>query len=201
MFRRDFHFAPPEATNEVYQLGPKHTKALLLDRHSAALEALHLAGFSDNHPFQLGRGIPVGWLTAHEQKHAQRQRMACISTMLDHSRRWDKRDFVWRPNRLICGLPDTWTDAWVCQGTLGPFAGDRLGTSTQDSPGTLFLLDAITASAIRHEHRAQAREQALQQKTGTTLSLRQYMRREFRDAEWGKPPGKKDPPPPPRRTG
>ena len=34
MFRRYFHFAPPEATNEVYQLGPKRTKAHLLCRHS-----------------------------------------------------------------------------------------------------------------------------------------------------------------------
>ena len=32
MFRRFYHFAPPEATDEVYQLGRKQTKALLLDR-------------------------------------------------------------------------------------------------------------------------------------------------------------------------
>ena len=112
MCRRYFHFAPPEATDEVYQLGPKQTKALLLDGHSAAQEALNLAEFSDNHPFQLGRGIPVEWLTSHQQKHVQRQRMSCISTMLEHSRRWDKRHFVWSPNCLICDLPDT-RAAWV----------------------------------------------------------------------------------------
>ena len=82
MFRRYFHFAPLEATDEVYQLGLKQTKALLLNRHSAALEALHQAEFSDNGPFQLGRGILVEWLTAPQQKHVQRQQMSCISTML-----------------------------------------------------------------------------------------------------------------------
>ena len=98
---------PPEATDKAYQLGPKQTKVVLLGRHSAALAALHQTEFSDVRSFQPRRGIPVEWLTACQQKHVQKQGMSCISTMLEHSRRWDKRGFFWSPDCLICGLRDT----------------------------------------------------------------------------------------------
>ena len=117
MFRRFFHYAPPEVTGEAFQLGPSQTKALLLSRHSATLAALHGAEFSDYCPFQLGRGIPMEWLTGPQQKHVQRQRISGISTMQEHHRRWGDRDFFWDPNCLICGLPDTCTHAWVCSGS------------------------------------------------------------------------------------
>ena len=53
------------------------------------------------------------------------------------------------------------------------FKDDSLSTSSQDSLGTLFLSEAVTASALLHEHRAQARERAVERETGTTLTLRQ----------------------------
>ena len=39
------------------------------------------------------------------------------------------------------------------------------------------------------------RERGNQRKTGTSLSLRQYMQREFRIWERGRPPGARGPPP------
>ena len=87
MFRRYFHYAPSEMASEAFQFGPRQTKTFLLARHSAALEALHGHEFSDHRPFGLGRGIPVEWLSFLQQKHAQRQRMSCISTMEEHHRR------------------------------------------------------------------------------------------------------------------
>ena len=51
------------------------------------------------------------------------------------------------------------------------FVDDRLSTATQDSPGTRFLSEAVTASALLHAHRAEERERALRRKEETTLSL------------------------------
>ena len=117
MFRRYFHYAPSEMTGEASQFGPRRTKAFLLSRHSAALEALHSREFSDHRPFELGRGILLEWLSFLQQKHAQRQRMSCISTMEEHHRRWGHREFFWDPFCLICGHRDTRTHAWTCFGS------------------------------------------------------------------------------------
>ena len=117
MFRRYFHYAPSEVTGEAFQFGPRQMKAFLLSRHSAALEALHSREFSDHRPFELGRGILLEWLSFLQQKHAQRQRMSCISTMEEHHRRWGHREFFWDPFCLICGHRDTRTHAWTCSGS------------------------------------------------------------------------------------
>ena len=130
MFRRCFHYAPPEVTGEAFQLSPSQTKALLLSRHSAALAALDRAEFSDYCPFRFGWGIPIEWLTGPQQKHAQRQRLSCISAMQKHHRRWGNRDSFWNPNCLICGLLDTRTHAWTCSG-FAPCA-DRVTTHLRD---------------------------------------------------------------------
>ena len=245
MFRRFFHYAPSEVTSEVFQFGPRQTKAFLLARHSAALEALHDLEFSDHRPFGLGRGIPVEWLSFLQQKHAQRQRMSCISTMEEHHRRWGHRDFHWDPFCLICGRRDTRTHSWECLGSeelaryvetlveglrlwlkshwyrrrpTGPiweetfdpeclvvwsmatktsgFVDERLSTASRGSLGTRFLAEVITASLALHTRRAEAREQALRAKQGTTLSLAQYMQRAFRDAERGILQRRQDQPPP-----
>ena len=115
MFRRFFHYAPPEVTGEAFQLGPSQTKALLLSRRSAALAALHQTEFSEYCPFQSGRGIPVEWLTGPQR--GQRQRRSCISTMQEHHRRWGNCNFFWDPRCLLCGLPDTRTRARTCSGS------------------------------------------------------------------------------------
>ena len=62
--------------------------------------------------------------------------------------------------------------------------------------GTRFLAEVITASLAVHTRRAEAREQALRAKQGTTLSLAQYMQRAFRDAERGILQRRQDKPPP-----
>ena len=105
--------------------------------------------------------------------------------------RWSARSRVSLQTHVECLV--VWPT--MASKTAG-FADNRLSPSTQDSPGTLFLSKAGTASAILHEHCAQVRERALRRKTGTTLSLRQYTQRAFRDWERGKPPGKKDLPHP-----
>ena len=91
MFRLFLHYAPPEVTGESFQLAPPQTRTFLLARHFAALATLHRAEFSDYGPFKLGWGILLEWLTGPQQKHVQRQRMSCISTMLEHHRRWGHR--------------------------------------------------------------------------------------------------------------
>ena len=93
----------------------------------------------------------------------------------------------WNPDPLV---------VWSMATTTTGFSDDCLSASTQDSPGAQFLSAAVTASATLHEHRAQVREWANQQKTRTSLSLRQYMQREFRIWERGRPPGGRGPPPP-----
>ena len=77
------------------------------------------------------------------------------------------------------------------------FADDRLSTATHDSPGTLFLSEAVTASTLPHAHRAQVRERALQRQEDTSLSLQQFMQRAFRNSERGLPAEKRDQAPPP----
>ena len=77
------------------------------------------------------------------------------------------------------------------------FAHDRPNTATQDSPGTRFLSEAVTASTLLDAHRAQVRERALQREEETSLSLRQFMQR----AERGLPAEKRDQPPPPSAVG
>ena len=54
----------------------------------------------------------------------------------------------------------------------------------------------ITASLNLHAHRAEAREQALRAKLGTTLSLQQFMQRAFQNAERGLLQQRQDQPPP-----
>ena len=100
MFRRFFHFAPPEVVDQVYQLGPKQTRVLLLGRYTAALTELLQVEFAHFRPWQPGRGVPIKWFMAHQQRHAQRQRMSCTSTMLEHSRRWACRGFHWLESPL-----------------------------------------------------------------------------------------------------
>ena len=79
--------------------------------------------------------------------------------------------------------------------TLG-FIEERLSTAARDSLGTRFLAEVVTASLSLHAHRAEAREQALRTKQGTTLSLQQFMQRAFRDAERGVLQRQRDQPPP-----
>ena len=79
--------------------------------------------------------------------------------------------------------------------TATGFSDYRLGSSTQGSLGAQLLSAAVTASAILHEHRAQVREWANQQKPRTPLSLRHYTQREFCIWERGRPPGARGPPP------
>ena len=51
----------------------------------------------------------------------------------------------WDPECLV---------VWPMATRTTGFTNDCLGTSTQDSPGTLFLSEAIAASALLHGHRA-----------------------------------------------
>ena len=83
---------------------------------------------------------------------------------------------------------------WAMATKTEGFKVDKLGTPSQDSLGTHFLSEAITASACLHEHRAQEREQALRRNFDTTLTLKQYMRKRFRQWERGREPGGMDPP-------
>ena len=76
------------------------------------------------------------------------------------------------------------------------FVEERLSTASRGSLGTRFLAEVITASLAVHTRRAEAREQALRAKQGTTLSLAQYMQRAFRDAERGILQRRQDQPPP-----
>ena len=76
------------------------------------------------------------------------------------------------------------------------FIDERLSTTTHDSLGTCFLAEVVTASALLHAHRAEARERALRVKEGTSGSLQQFMQRAFREAERGLLKERQDQPPP-----
>ena len=85
---------------------------------------------------------------------------------------------------------------WSMATKTSGFVDERLSTASRGSLGTRFLAEVITASLALHTRRAEAREQALRAKQGTTLSIAQYMQRAFRDAERGILQRRQNQPPP-----
>ena len=55
MFRRKFHYAPPEVVDRVYQLGPKQAREYLLRRDTATLAKQHRRAFTDYDPLETGQ--------------------------------------------------------------------------------------------------------------------------------------------------
>ena len=88
--------------------------------------------------------------------------MSCISTMLEHHRRWGHREFYWDPDCLICGLPDSRTHAWTCSGLTSVIelltAGLRewlrvhLVQATSDGPGLGGELRPRVSSGLVYGH-------------------------------------------------
>ena len=82
IFRRYFHFAPQEGIQEQYQMGPAATRRYLQRRVAEQLAWCNREALED--AWEPGRGVP--WFTAKQQRHAEEQCMACVSTMQDLSR-------------------------------------------------------------------------------------------------------------------
>ena len=78
-FRRCFHFVPPEPYKQQYQLGPRGVRQYLTKKAGEELTRANRQEFGD--AWQSGRGLRIEWFEAKQERHIQRQRMACIATM------------------------------------------------------------------------------------------------------------------------